>query len=73
MSYDVGMQADQTSQKIQELLAQAELLLGQAAELADEISIELVFRGQKYYPSSITPGFWESEEAVWNPSGGIGC
>lgn len=62
--------ADQTTQKIQELLAQAEQLLANAAGLADEIGLELTFRGQRYYPSTVMPGFWEAEEAVWNPSGG---
>lgn len=67
--------ADQTPQKIQGLLAQAERLLGQAAALADEIGQELTFRGQRYTPSQVLPGKWESEEPPenWNPSGDMRC
>lgn len=67
--------ADQTPQKIQELLAQAERLLSQAAELADEIGLELTFRGQRYTPSRVLPGKWESEEPPedWSSSGGMMC
>lgn len=71
------MQADQTPLRplrIQELLAEAEGLLRQAAELADEIGIELVFRGQRYRPAETIPGSWVNENDLeWNPSAGVNC
>lgn len=75
MSYDASMQADQTtSLRIQELLAGAEHLLEQAANLADEIGIELVFRGQRYRPAQTIPGSWFNDsEPEWNPSADMSC
>lgn len=77
--------ADQTPKMIQDLLAQADRLLDQAAALADEISVNITFRGMSYVPSRVVPGEWDqggengvkpfpsTSEDDWQSSGGMMC
>lgn len=54
---------------IQELLAKAERIMDEASSLADEIGIEISFRGLRYIPAQTICGRWEGpEQSHWQPS-----